>query len=190
MRAQLIAFFNSNKVQNGFSEVYHLEAATYLEATTAAFNMLTHRLALMCSDVELAFARVSSIDVRGDSKIIEEFTYPAPGTYSTTKLSEPLSNALLLRQEATELRRGMRELRAVPDEVFDGQKYTTIMGWEAALAVWANDLLGDPWRLRVKGPILGVSPALTGITAVKNTKRVTHRNVGRPFGFARGRQPA
>jgi len=188
MRAQLVAFFNSTVLEQGFSEVYHMDIATYTEGQTAAAALLTKRIHTLNPDVALIFARISNIDVPGDSAIVEAFEYPQVGDLDIEGKSEPLSTALLLRQEATELRRGMRLLRGIPDDCVDGQEYDPTMDYTTKLNTYKDALLADPWRLKVKGPVLGFSPALVGITRVKNEGRITHRNVGRPFGFAHGRR--
>lgn len=188
MRMQLVAFFNSAVVESGFSEVYHLEIGTYADASAAASSLLGKRLAMMCEDIALHYARVSDIDVKGDSRLVSEINYPAPGTFAPGEKSEPLSNAVLVRQEATELHRGMREVRAIPDSVLDGQKYKTVLGWEAAFTDWKDKLRADPWRLKVKDPAGVGGVSLLAITELTNLKQVTHRNVGRPFGTAHGRR--
>jgi len=182
---QLIAFFNSNEVKNGFSEVYHVEGADYSAAEVSALAMLALRLDMMASDVSLVFARLSDPTVKGDSRIVAA-NYPLPGTYVDADGVEPLDVALLVRTEATALHRGMREVRAIPEGLIKNQTFSTSVAFTAAFTAWKNILLTGPWRLKVK---VGVDLYdYLAYTAVDHNSRVSRRKAGRPFGLYRGRQ--
>lgn len=181
-------FFNCRGF--GWSESYPLIATTYAQAGAAIAAILTARLNMLATDVTCVYGRVSDLNVRGDSSPVTILnggvgTYPGPAGTITGD-----SNTVeLIRFQATNFHRSVKPVRALPSDCFINTTPTLTAAFVNAQAIWGNLVEADcSIATRIK-PTPAAPPYYT-FTAITSWtgERFSHRKVGRPFGFVRGRR--
>jgi hypothetical protein len=141
----------------------------------------------MCpANIHFDFVRVSDMFIRGDSAIAIPLAPTGTYTVPVGKVNLPPDAALVLRCEATPLRRSFRYLHGLTSNDTVGNVWSPTAGMIAALTSYLTFINTNT----VQRHIVSRSPLNVVDTAWTNfiEQQVNSRKVGRPFGLPRGRR--
>jgi hypothetical protein len=136
-------------------------------------------------------ARLSNVDVKGDSIPLPSILIPDAGTFGAlpgdATYDQPL--ALRIAVKAGTLKRGMRWLRALPkSQISAAGDYSPTAPFTAALNTYLSDLENlCSIATKIKGAIAPPFYTFTVITSAIQAG-AEPRKIGRPFGQPRGRR--
>jgi hypothetical protein len=197
-------FFRDSEDDEGWSEGYWINKATYDEALADIIKVGTQRLAMLTPENVLDYIRVSSADIRGDTEIV----YPDPGKNKGT-FKGPGNNPL--RSDPSEVcaivrLNGLITLPGPPPREIPVHAIRPWHGvyWDAKVVntdnqidftfSWGQAVLAAINRIIALGSLYEVSkpPTLMTfvpwvVTSIEVKSRLSSRKVGRPFGLSRGR---
>src|SRR5712691_4068093 len=139
-----VSFFYRTNDDEGWSESFYFDATDITTAQAAADTGVSPRMALSGPNVNMIYARVSDVLIKGDSLQLTG-PFPQPGTYTPDDPDEqPLiaNAALMIRWVATSLIKGRTFLRGLPSEVLLGREYAPTTSFTTALNAWQAWVVG------------------------------------------------
>lgn len=170
---------------SGWSEVYGLQSTVLSTALTQLNSIMTKSLGLKHPDVTHIGARLSDLDIRGDSTLLPG---QGPGSYPPglgTGAMPPFV-VMRVRAESSSLYRGIRYLHGLPQDCFpDGSFFVPTLSWNAASTAYREELITSA-SLISRNPTTGAY-TLRSINGVAEDG-IWSRKVGRPFDLHRGRR--
>lgn len=173
----------------GWSEVYPITASDYPTGLAVLLAVKNTRLAILDSTVSLIAARVSSVDVKGDSYPIS-WSFPQVGTFSSGAGTANLDLAIRIKFFAGVLKRSNRFLHGLPlSQVAAGGVLTTTGPWSTALAAWVTEVENNcSIATKLHGAVVPPFYTFTAITGSSEVLIAEGKKVGRPFGLPHGRR--
>lgn len=199
------AFFRDSQDDEGWSEGYWLNAASYDAALTAMDQLLVSRVSLLTQEFFVDYVRVSSADIRGDTVIEYPGVGNNRGTYKArggnqVGFSLPSEVAALVRFEGVVTLVGppprtipvhfIKPFHGIPiaDLLVNTDDQLDLTGfWKGAFDAFVTRMLARGTLFGVtKPPTVGVATPWS-VTAIEVRSRLMRRKVGRPFGLSKGR---
>lgn len=183
------SFFFETPDAEGWSESFYLAGATIdVVEPNLTTVILPARLAMLPTDMQMIYGRVSDVTVKGDSLVCNT-PFPKPGTYDFTGFSLLEANtALLAILFATPLIKNRIFIRGLSSDVVAGREYQAPSAFDTAFTSWGSALLANGLVARHRTAV-GPPPtySYTAVTTV-SVNKATARKPGRPFGLPVGRR--
>jgi hypothetical protein len=173
----------------GWSESYYLKGTTLAAAKVNLNALVTARLPMLHSSIDIDYANVSQLGVNRDSYIV--INGPQAGTDTiTADAPNRLSDAILLRQESLGGRICNRYMHGVPDNAVLNNSYvaTGNAAWDALLTAYITALKANSGFLKKVNPADPTTWLIEDWGQVVSRGLTSHK-VGRPFDLRPGRRP-
>lgn len=184
-----LTLFYKTTESEGWSEKYFVTASTITAAQSELDTLIPLALAFRTVDVEMIYARVSDVAIRGDS-LTSLLTFPEPGTYTPGAGAHDLeaNTALLVEFFASSVKKNHMFVRGLTTDAVQGRTYNPAPGFASAITSWLTHVTTAPYELQniiTHGPppTYSYTPVVSGAIL-----GATARKPGRPFGLLRGRR--
>lgn len=188
----LCSYYFVTKDNEGWSENFYLQSADISSAATSASQYILPRTALSPDNVDLVYAKVSDVDIRGDSKIALPLSgsFPYAGTYVADPVGSYLeaNTAMLIELIGSPSKKNRFFLRGLSLDVVTGREYKAPAAFDTALTALTTFIVGR-FLVRTQVQPTTVPPTYNydACTDAFFTK-VSARKPGRPFSMPRGRK--
>jgi len=188
----LASYYFVTKDSEGWSENFVITEASIDDAATFAGGYINLRMALSPDNVDMVYAKVSDVTIKGDSKLVQPTSgnFPFIGTWTADPVGAYLeaNTALLIKIVATPSKINRFFLRGLSLDVVTGREFkapTAFVTALTALNTWlsTNVQVRTQDKPHVHPPSYTYAPATDAFFV-----RVTARKPGRPFAGPRGRK--
>jgi hypothetical protein len=186
------SYYFVTKDNEGWSENLYLSAADIDTAASTAGGYISLRMAVSPNNVDMVYAKVSDMAIKGDSLIVTTMSgsFPFIGTWTETPTGAFLeaNTALLIEILATASKKNRMFLRGLSLDVVTGREFLNPTGFNTALnAIFTWLTTNAQVATQVKPHTH--PPTYTFAACVAAYLRgVTARKPGRPFALPVGRK--